>query len=419
MKVYIETYGCSSNFSDSEIMAGLLEQAGHKIVDSEEKSDLIILNSCYVKDPTEKKIKKRLEELKNRYLVVAGCFPEANRKEVEKIVPNASLLGPRNIQDIVEVVEGEEKVVKLGGPSVEKAGLEKKRKNPVIDIVQISEGCLCECSFCVTKHARGELQSYAMGAIINDIRDALKDGCKEIWITSQDTGAYGLDFNRDLAELLSKVSEIEGDFKARIGMMNPIHAVKILDSLIESYKSEKIFKFLHLPIQSGSNEILDKMKRGNSVKQFETVVEKFREAFPKLTLSTDVIVGFPGETESDFQKTVDLIKRIEPDIVNISRYGARPGTEAAELEQITGWKKKERSRKMTKVVEKTGLKNNKEWLGWSGEVLIDEPGKPGSWMARNFAYKPIVIKSEEDLLGRKVNVKIKKINSAYLTGELV
>ncbi|MFO7872642.1 MAG: tRNA (N(6)-L-threonylcarbamoyladenosine(37)-C(2))-methylthiotransferase [Candidatus Undinarchaeales archaeon] len=419
MKVYIETYGCSANFSDSEIMSGLLESKGHELVDSEKKADAVILNSCYVKDPTERKMKKRIKKLKNKKLIVAGCFPESDRKGIEEIAPNASLIGPRNIQDIVQVVESEEKMVKLGGPGVEKSKLEKKRKNPLINIVQINEGCLCECSFCITKHSRGKLQSYSIGAIVNDIKKSIEEGCKEIWLTSQDTGAYGLDFNRNLAELLSKVSEIEGDFKTRIGMMNPIHAIRILPDLIGAYKSEKIFKFLHLPIQSGSDRVLDKMKRGNSVKQFETIVEKFREKFPKLTLSTDIIVGFPGETESDFQKTLDLIERVKPDIVNISRYGARPGTEASELEQISGWKKKERSRKLTKLVKKIGLEKNKKWVDWTGEILIDEEGKTGSWIGRNFAYRPIVVKNKENLFGKELKVKIKKAKPTYLISEIL
>ncbi len=418
MKVYIETYGCSANFSDSEIMSGLLKEAGHELVDSEKKADAVILNSCYVKDPTERKMKKRIKKLKNKKLIVAGCFPESDRAGIEEIAPSASLIGPRNIQNIVEVVESDEKIVELGGPGVEKSKLPKKRKNPVVNIVQINEGCLCECSFCITKHSRGRLQSYSIGAIINDVKKSLEEGCKEIWLTSQDTGAYGLDFNRNLAELLNKVSEIKGDFKTRIGMMNPIHAIRILPELIASYKSEKIFKFLHLPIQSGSDRILDKMKRGNSVQEFETIIEKFREAFPKLALSTDVIVGFPSETESDFQKTLDLIERIKPDIVNISRYGARPGTEAAEFEQISGWKKKERSRKLTKLVKKVGLEKNKEWLDWTGEILIDKKGKPGSWIGRNFAYKPIVVRSKENLLGKRLKIKIIKAKPTYLISEI-
>ncbi len=423
MKVYIETYGCSANFADSEIMAGLLKKADHEITDNFKKADLILINSCYVKDQTETKIKKRLEFFKkiNKKLVVAGCFPEANKREVEKIVPSASLIGPRKIEKIVEVVEktfSGKKVVVLGKGEKSKPLLPKIKFNPIIDIVEINEGCLGNCTFCVTKFARGELYSYPIGTITREIENALKEGCREVWITSQDTGAYGFDSGRDLAELLKKVAVINGRFFVRVGMMNPSNAIRILDQLIDAYKNEKIFKFLHLPAQSGSDKILRLMKRGNNTEQFKEIVHKFREEFPELTLSTDIIVGFPGETKEDFEKTISLINEIKPDIVNISRYGARPGTEAAKMKQIVDRVKKDRSRELTKLVKKIGLEKNKKLIGWSGEILIDEKGKQESWIGRNFAYKPIVVKTNKNLLGKIIKVKIVDAKPTYLIGEV-
>jgi len=231
-------------------------------------------------------------------------------------------------------------------------------------------------------------------------------------LTSQDTGCYGFDIGENLLGLLEEAVKIDGKFFVRIGMMNPNHAMKIYKELIEVYKSEKIFKFLHMPLQSGSNKVLKLMNRRYTTRDFKKVVEGFRGEFPMLTFSTDVIVGHPGETEIDFKKTIRLLKDLKPDIVNISKYWPRPGTESSEMEQLDRRIIERRAKILIEVVGKIKEKRSEIWLGWEGEVLVDEITEKGT-IARNEFYKPILV---EGKLGEFKQTKIKKIYPNYLRG---
>jgi MiaB/RimO family radical SAM methylthiotransferase len=253
--------------------------------------------------------------------------------------------------------------------------------------------------------------------VLKEIQMAVKNGCKEIWITSQDNAAYGLDVGeRLLPELLKKVCEIPGKFFVRIGMMNPRNVLPMLSYLIEAYKNKKIYKFLHLPVQSGDNDLLIAMKRGYTVEDFEKIVKVFEKNF-RFQLWTDVIVGYPGEGEKEFEKTFDLIKKVEPDWVNVSKFGKRPGTKIGK--QLPSEIVKERSRKISELVRKISLKKNEEWIGWVGEILISEKGKErGQWIGRNFAYKPILIEDETSL-GKFLRVKVVDARPSYLIGKVL
>jgi len=419
-KVYIESYGCSANHSDTEIMLGLLREKGFKIVNTPKISNINIINTCVVKTPTENRMIFRVKELSklNKPLIVAGCMPKVERRVIERINPHVSLIGPNSVEKIVHVVEETlegKKVVFLGDSKKPKLCLPRVRKNPVIHICQISSGCLSACSFCIVKNARGSLLSYPPELIIKEIKKSLKEGCKEIWITSQDCGCWGKDINSSLPELLFLIDKIERNFFVRVGMMNPMHVKDMVDELIESFRSEKIFKFFHLPVQSGSNRILNRMNRNYSVNDFKRIVKRIKDEFPFSTISTDVIVGFPGERKIDFEKTVKLLKEIKPDVVNISKFGPRPGTLAASMKGLPRKIIDERTKYLTKIVERIKLKNNEKWLGWKGKVLVDEKGKK-NMMGRNLAYKPIVMRGR---IGTFKEVKITEVRSTYLIGELI
>ncbi len=354
MKVYIETYGCVANQSDSAIISGLLKEKGFEIVGSPDKSDLNIINTCVVKSPTEQRMKNRIAFLTNvgKPLIVAGCMSVTEQGIINKINSKASMVGPGSIESIVKVVQETlkgEKIVCTGDSGRPKINL--PRIEGGVHITQIATGCNNNCSYCIVKLAKGRLQPYPADSIIQDIQDAVKDGCKEIWLTSQDNAAYEYQ-NVRLPELLKKICAIKGDFTIRVGMMNPTYAKGFLGELIEAYKLEKIQKFLHLPVQSGSDNILKLMNRGYTVKDFVGIVERFRKAIPDIYLSTDVIAGFPGETEEDFQETVKLLKTIKPSKVNISKFGARPGTEAAKMKQIDVKTINERSRVLHELCSK-------------------------------------------------------------------
>jgi MiaB-like tRNA modifying enzyme len=424
-KVYIETYGCSANKSDSEIMIGLLTQNGYSIADSIDLADIAIINTCIVKTPTAKRMERRIKEIYNsgKPLIVAGCMAKAERERIEKLVPKASIITPDAIDKIVDVVKktlDREKVV-ADSEKKEKVLLPRIPFNKIISIVQISSGCLSACTFCETRIAKGILKSYRPSSIIERIKEDVKNGLKEFWITSQDNGCYGFDIGTNLAELLNAIVKIEGNFFVRVGMMNPVHLIRrkdLLQNLIQVFKNEKIFKFIHLPIQSGSNKVLKDMNRGHTVEEFLEVVDAFRKEIPEITIETDIIVGYPTETEEDFEKTVDLLKTLNPDVVNISRFFPRPKTPAEKLKQLPTEIVNERSKKIHELVRSISLEKNKKYMQKVVSVFVDEVGKGKSYIGRTMNYRPVVIESENDILGKVINVEITDVKSNFLIGKI-
>ena len=364
-KIYIETYGCTSNQADSDIIRGLAKR--YFALSDLESCDIAIINSCGVIEHTERKVLRRLQEIKGlgKRVILAGCLPR-----ISQMVDGVSdgTLTPDNLNALPDVVKaiisGEKAVVKKRN-KLDKSELrcfkERLRENRIA-IVSISEGCVGRCSYCATRFARGRLFSFKLENLVDEIKKAVEEGFREIQLTSQDTAAYGLDRGKNLAQLLEKISEIEGDFRVRVGMMNPNNALRILEELVEAFKSEKIYKFLHLPVQSGDDEILERMNREYTVNEFLEVVKRFKKEFSDLVLSTDIIVGFPGEDEDSFTKSYELIEKIKPDIVNITRFSARKGTPAARLKDMPDWVKKERSRKLTELARRIGKDNNSKHL---------------------------------------------------------
>ncbi len=422
-KIKIITYGCSANQADSEAMAFFLEKKGHELVD--ENQDLTILNTCTVKSPTENKILKKIKELdeKGEKIIVSGCIPQAEKDYAETKLKKFSIVGVFDIDRIAEAVEktlGNKRVVFLSGTAENKRNLERKRRCSLIEILPISEGCLGNCAYCKTKQARGNLVSFNLTYLVKQARKAIKSGAKEIWITSQDTGCYGYDIGETLPKLIEKITKIKGDFRIRIGMMNPNFAKKILPELIKVLKNKKVFKFIHIPVQSGNNRILKKMNRNYFVENFKEIITQLRKKIPEISIATDVILGFPGETKESFMETVELINWLKPDVLNISRYWERPGTESAKMsKKLHTRETKELSRQMSSLFKKIAFEKNKKQIGKEYFVFVDEIGKKGSFISRNDFYKPIVIKSNKDLLGNRIKVKITKAKSEYLISEKV
>ena len=225
-----------------------------------------------------------------------------------------------------------------------------------------------------------------------------------------------MDIGTDLPTLVNAVSEIPKDFMIRVGMMNPMYMPRIKQNLIESYDNDKIFKFLHIPVQSGSDKVLNDMKRGHTSQTFRDIVKKVKEKFENFTISTDIIVGFPSENEEDFQKTITLLDETKPDVVNLSKYSARPGTDAAELKQIDAAEIKRRSKVIFEQINKISLESNKKWIGWKGKVLFDENTEEGI-KGRNYAYKPISV-DEEVNIGQSHIVEITNATRKRLIGKI-
>jgi MiaB-like tRNA modifying enzyme len=422
MKFFIETVGCSHNFADSERMAGLLIEAKFEKVEDIEDSDIIVLNTCTIKGPTVDSFFTRLDGLKEEYpyksVVIAGCIPKSDPKKLK----DYSVVGPRNLNKIVEVVEEtiNENIVKcLEKGEMPPLDLPKVRKNPIVEIIPISLGCLSACAFCKTKHARGNLESYPIENIVNVAKKAVADGVKEILLTSEDTFCYGFDIETNVCVLLKEILAIDGDFKVRLGMGNPVHLVKFIDELVEIYNHEKMFKFCHLPIQTGSNKVLNDMKRGGSCEKFVEIVKKLRDGVEHITIATDIIVGYPTESDDDFWETQKVIRAASPEIINISRFWPRPGTIAATLDPIAPEEVKRRTGIITDIFHNIALLQNEKWLGWKGSIVIDEVGcDEGQFIGRNKSYKPILV-SGEFKLGDKINIEVIKITSFDLRAKRI
>ena len=427
MSIHIETHGCSTNLADSETIAGCLTEAGFKLTQSASAADIIIYNTCAVKGPTENRIINTIKHTpKDKKIIVAGCLPLINFKRLHRETRFNAAVGPAAAPQIVDVVrrviKGEEVIALKNALNAKpRLTLPRQKTNPVISIIPINYGCLGACAYCCVIFARGNLRSYSPTEIAERVQSDLAAGVKEFWLTSQDTSCYGKDADTNLAMLLNTLASVEGHFKIRVGMMTPNNTTSFLSELIEAFKDEKVFKFVHLPVQSGDDEVLKHMQRSCTAKDFKATVKAFRTAFPQLTLATDVICGFPGETHSAFKNTLKLIDEVKPDIVNVSKFFARPHTPAAEMHEefVNPAEIKQRSTAAAQLAKQIALERNQSWMGWTGEILVDEKGKTcNSWISRNFAYKPIVIKTSTNLLGKTLNVKVTRAFPTYLAGTI-
>lgn len=419
---FMKSFGCSANKSDTELMIGLLERAGYRQTSLNE-ARYILINTCGVKQATEDRVIHVIKQLAslNKKMIIAGCLSRINQDRIRDATPNFSaIIDPKSIHRILDVIDkinlGQKGIVLLSEESQIKPCLPKSSLNPITGIVQISEGCNMACSYCCTKLARLDLFCYPNCEIKSEVDRFLAKGCMEIWLTSQDNSAYNYKGFK-LPGLISEICQINGNFFVRNGMMNPLHTKSILNDLIISYGNKKIYKFLHLPLQSASDRILHLMRRGYSSNLVLEIVEKFNKFFSFLNLSTDIIVGFPTEENVDFDQTVEFLYKIKPDIVNVSKFGLRPNTEAKEFKQLPRELINKRCKKLVEIVKNISYEKNSKWLGWNGKCLIDEKGKiDGSWVGRNSSYKPIVLKSNKDLMGKILNVEVVDYSNTSLYG---
>lgn len=396
-------------------MQGALGEVGHSFTTAEEDADAHVLVTCTVVEATERAMVRRMRQLAayDKPLVVAGCMAVAQRERVMATVPRARLLPPRKWPQIVDL---------LGAGTVcgdRAAAVESESFGWHDAIVPVAQGCAGRCTYCITRVARGRVSSYPIDGLVAQVRRHIDRGAREIKLTGQDTAAYGLDCGTNLGGLLRAIDGIPGEFRVRVGMADPLTVYPILDELVRAYDSRKIFAFLHLPVQSGSDDILEAMKREYTVGQFEAIVRAFRARFPDLTLSTDVIVGFPGETDAQFESTLDLIRRARPEIVNVTRFSPRKGTPAAGMtNQIVGWRAKERSRRLTRLRWQIAQEAHERFVGREMDVLVTEKGKGHSTIARTQEYRQVVLPESAEL-GTFVRVRIAVATAVDLRGVAV
>ncbi|MFX1393884.1 MAG: tRNA (N(6)-L-threonylcarbamoyladenosine(37)-C(2))-methylthiotransferase [Promethearchaeota archaeon] len=431
---YIETYGCTSNKADSLIISNFLKKANYNET-SLENAEFIIINTCAVKEQTENKIKARLKNLNklfgnihNKYIVIAGCLPYIASDYIDivkKILPSFSAIVDLNrINDILEIFQeikkGNKNLIFNAKNYIDKSEfLIDYPSHKITGIVPISEGCEGSCTYCCVKNARGKLNCYNPQNIIRNIKYQLKQGIKQLYLTSQDCSIY--EYNKiKLIDLIRKIVNLDFNFFLRIGMINPSFLINNLDQLISIFKLEKVYQFLHIPIQSGSNKILQKMQRPYLISDIIDQIEILKNKFPNITISTDIICGFPGETEYDFHRTINFIKWLKPEILNISKFTSRPGTQAKKMKQLNSGLIKERSIRLSRVFRKYLLTINEKWSGWMGKVLVLHKGqKKNQAFGRNFAYKNIFIDDYNDDCGKFVKVKIIKVEGFNLFGRVI
>ncbi len=366
MKIKFITLGCSRNQADTEFMKSLLIEKGHQIVERNE--DVLVVNTCFVKKESEKKAIKILKSYKKK-IVLAGCLAQ-DRPQLIEAFPNISIIGVYALPRIVDAVESQ---------VVDVSRHEFSFSNLNSHIIPISDGCVGSCAFCCTRHSRGTLKSRPIKDIVSQILNTDK---KDIWITSQDTGCYGFDKGITLIDLLKELSAIEKDIKIRIGMMNPEHALRLLPELKEILNKEKFYKFIHIPVQSGSNKVLKDMNRKYTVEDFLYITKKFSN----FTIATDIICGYPTETEEDWVQTKELIKKVKPLILHINRFFPRPGTPASMLKQLPLGIPKKRSRELSEIYKNYALEENKKLIGSIRKVLMVSENE-----ARDMYYRPIIV----------------------------
>jgi threonylcarbamoyladenosine tRNA methylthiotransferase CDKAL1 len=434
MKIYLESFGCSASLASAEVMRAAIKNLGHELLDppSADLAEVYICNSCTVKYTTEQKILHKIRSMgeKNKEVIVSGCMPEVQLEDILHANPQAHILGVNavlRLGDILSSIEQRKTYGLTGGErleiqTIEPAGflnVPRERSNSNIHICQISQGCNFACSYCIVKHARGKLRSFPPEEIVEDIRFAVADGCREIWLTSQDDSQYGMDTGLKLPELLCLISEVPGDFKVRVGMMNPFSVLPILDDLVDAFDSNKIFKLLHLPIQSASHSVLKEMNRLHKMDALDMIITKFRSRFDDISLFTDIIVGFCGETEEDFKETVEWIKKYRPEKVNISRYSPRPHTKAFSFRNLDSRLSVQRSHELHRVCEKIKLESKREMIGWKGRAFVSKYTELGDVLTRTDSYRPVVISGSNLSPGQYVNVEIVAAKPGYFLGKLI
>ncbi|XP_076756372.1 threonylcarbamoyladenosine tRNA methylthiotransferase [Xylocopa sonorina] len=428
--IYVKTWGCTHNNSDSEYMAGQLATYGYKLTENKYEADLWLLNSCTVKSPAEDHFRNEIEAGKKigKHVVVSGCVPQGAPKS--SFLQGLSIIGVQQIDRVVEVVEEtlkgntvrflqqkKEGGKRIGGASL---SLPKVRRNPLIEIIAINTGCLNQCTYCKTKHARGELGSYPPEEIVERARQAFDEGVCELWLTSEDTGTYGRDIGTSLPELLWKLVDVVPDgCMVRVGMTNPPYILEHLEEISKILRHPRVYSFLHVPVQSGSDQVLADMKREYTRADFEQVVNYLRERVPGLTIATDIICGFPTETEQDFEETMKLCEKYKFPSLFINQFFPRPGTPAARMPKVPTQDVKKRTKRLSEFFQSYSP-YEEDRIGLVQDVLVTEVSHDKKhYVGHNKSYEQILVPLKEDYLGKMIKVKIVETTKYSMKGEPV
>lgn len=434
-KYLLITYGCQMNVRDSETIAGILESLGYSATEKEEDADLILFNTCSVRENPERKIYGRVTALrqlkeKNPELMIgiAGCMPqqECEQERIEKEHPEVDLVfGTHNLARLPELlaIAKKQRILEVWSEGAGEEALPAKREDPLKAFVNIMYGCNNFCSYCIVPYTRGRERSREPEAILKEIRALAEQGYREVTLLGQNVNSYGRGLGEDLdfAGLLELVCEIEGIERVRFTTSHPKDVSPRLIATMA--KEAKICPHLHLPLQAGSDDILKAMNRGYTAGEYLALVARLREAMPDLALTTDLIVGFPGETDQDFEETLKLVKKVRYDSAFMFAYSPRVGTKAAEMEkQIPEEVKKERLNRLIQLQNKIALEKNRAYLGKTCEILVEgaSPKNPQALTGKTGTNKtcvfPLPFGDAEAWEGKLVPVKITRAQTWTLHG---
>ena len=397
-----------------------------------EKPEAFYLNVCTVKGNAGamKLLRKAASTFPGVPIYITGCAPKDFREEALRAVPNVQFTSLKELEAsailptqpaqspsnlaTAHPAQSPSSLINARTPDSNKIYRNVLRESPFVGIVNIEEGCLDACAFCSTHLVKGRLHSFAPQTIVDQVQALVDDGCLEIQLTGQDCACYGFDIGTNLAELTQRIlTHVNGNYRIRLGMGNPRHVLGYQEALLDCFTDDRIYKFIHIPVQSGSENVLKAMNRRHTAHDYAILAHAFTERFSKFTLSTDLIVGYPGETAEDFNDTLKLLKETRPTVCNITRFVARPGTVAAHLETskpthpesaknsahlatttlaIPDEIKHERSAILAEAFQQIALENNREWIDDECTVITEKQGyRAGTTIARNVAYRPVAL----------------------------
>lgn len=436
-KAYIETYGCQQNVNDSEILTGMITDMGYEMTNLREDADLILYNTCAVRENAELKVYGNLGALKHLkakkpslIIGVCGCMMQQQsvKEQVKKKYRHVDIVfGTHTLyrfpQILMEVLVSENRVFDVAdsdGAIAENMPI--KRQEGPCAWVSVMYGCNNFCTYCIVPYVRGRERSRSKEAIISEVRSLAENGCKEITLLGQNVNSYGNDLEEstDFADLLELVCEVEGIERVRFMTSHP---KDISDKLIDTMaRLPKVCKQLHLPIQAGNDRVLKAMNRKYTKENYLEKIRKIKDKMPDITLTTDIIVGFPGETNEEFLDTIDVLKAVRYDTIFSFIYSKRPGTPAAKMEDVlTPEEKKKNFNMLLEVQDAISIEKNLEYEGKTVSVLVEGKSKNNDefYAGRTEGGKIVNFEADDELIGKIVNVKIIKAKTWSLTGELV
>jgi tRNA-2-methylthio-N6-dimethylallyladenosine synthase len=440
-RYHITTFGCQMNKADSERMAGILDNMGMAWSDDPNEADLILYNTCTIRDNAEQKVysylgrqAKRKQQEPDLTLIVAGCVAQQEGEQLLRRVPELDLvMGPQHanrLEDLLEQVFAGNQVVATEAVHIMEDITSPRRDSLVTAWVNVIYGCNERCTYCVVPNVRGEEQSRTPEAIRAEMEQLGQQGYKEITLLGQNIDAYGRDLGGStetgrhlytLTDLLYYVHDVEGIDRLRFATSHPRYFTERLIKACQELP--KVCEHFHIPFQSGNNDILKAMKRGYTIEKYRQIIDKIRHYMPDASISGDVIVGFPGETEAQFENTLQLVEEIGFDLLNTAAYSPRPGTPAALWEdQLSEEVKSDRLQRLNHVVSTTAMERSERYLGRIEEILVEEQNTkdPTQVMGRTTGNRLTFFPGNiEQLKGKLVKVKITEIRAFSLTGEAV